>query len=121
MTDTDISDLLLQELHTLNKTHSEILATLLLLAHPEIEKRLSHIFLNPIEFQAYKLSDGKNTSTDIGNLVKVSHTTITNWWKKWEEDYGIIETSGYRNPYKAKYSLVELALLLGKQRDNEKE
>lgn len=30
---------------------------------------------------------------------------------------GIVETEGYRNPYKSKYSLEELTLLFGKKEE----
>jgi hypothetical protein len=32
---------------------------------------------------AYHLSDGKNTSTVIANLVGISQSRITDWWKEW--------------------------------------
>lgn len=32
---------------------------------------------------AYHLSDGKNTSAVIANLVGISQPRITEWWKEW--------------------------------------
>ncbi|MCD4753270.1 MAG: hypothetical protein K8R40_09385 [Anaerolineaceae bacterium] len=114
MSENDFSGKLLMELKSLNKTHSDILATMSLIVLPEIEKRLAHIFLSSDEFTVYKLSDGINSSSDIAKIVDVSRTTIAKWWKKWEENFGIVETSGYKNPYQRKFSIVELAFLLGK-------
>jgi len=113
MTEQLLSNIV-DQLKTLNGTHAQLLATLSIIAQPDIEKRLNHIFLSSAELLAYKLSDGKRSSKEIGDQVDVSHTTITNWWKKWEESYKIVETFGYRNPYKAKYSLPELVNLFGR-------
>ena len=110
---------LMDELKKLNETHTSILSTLSLLVQPEIEKRLSHIFTTPGELLAFKLSDGNTSSADIAQQINVSRTTIANWWQKWEENFSIVETSGYRNPYKAKYTLVELALLFGQSVNSE--
>ena len=119
MDNTEIHKEILEELRDLNKSHSELVSVLSLLAQEEIEKRLSHIFTNSAEFLAYKMTNGENSSADIAKLLGVSHTTIANWWNRWEEDFGIVETYGYRNPYKAKYSLVELALRFGEKKETE--
>lgn len=109
----DIQEEILGELKSLNRTHSELISLLTIFAQDEIEKHLSHIFSNSKELLVYKLTDGEKSSASIAELVNVSHTTISRWWQKWDEEYGIVETSGYRNPYRAKYTLVELALLFG--------
>ena len=108
--DLDFNQAILLELKELNNHHSNISTYLQLIAQTEFESRLSKIFSNPEEKKAYELSDGKMTSSDIGKITNQSQIKISRLWQKWDEDLGIVETSGYRNPYKAKYSLIELAL-----------
>ena len=114
MDEKDYHEKILDQLITLNNNQSELVSIFTILVQPEIEKRLSHIFSNPDEFTVYMLTDGKNSSVKISEIVNVSSTTISRWWQKWDEDFHIVETAGYRNPYKAKYSLIELTILFGK-------
>ena len=116
-----VQEEILGELKTLNKYQSELLSLITIFALDEIEKRLSHIFRDSDEFLVYKLTNGENSTVKIAELVNVSSATISRLWQKWDEDFGIAETSGYRNPYKSKYSIVELTLLFGKSQDNGKE
>lgn len=105
---------LLDELRDLNQTQTEINQTLKVMARSEIEQRLSHIFDGSDEILVYQLSDGDKSSSEIAKYVGVSGTTIARLWNRWEEEFGIVETAGYRKPYRAKSSLEELALLFGK-------
>ena len=116
MENDELLNKLLDELKTLNQTQSEISTTLKVLARQMIEKRLSHIFEDSEEILIYQLSDGDRTTGALEKLVTGSKMTISRLWKKWEE-LGIVETEGYRNPYRAKYSLEELSLVYGKQTD----
>ena len=118
---------LLEELKLLNKTQKDISYSLNILIRSEIETRLKHIFNDGSEILVYQLSDGKRPSSEIAEFLGVSGMTISRLWKKWDDEFGIVETKGYRNPYKAKYTLGELALLFGKPlindvpQDNRKE
>jgi len=120
MDEKEYHENILEQLNILNKNQSEIVSILTIFIKAEIEKRLSHIFSNPDEFTVYTLTDGKTSSVKISEFVNVSSTTISNWWQKWDEEFHIVETGGYRNPYKAKYSLIELAILIGKSQKIEK-
>ncbi|MCB2160476.1 hypothetical protein KQH40_00150 [bacterium] len=115
---------LLDELKSLNQSQKEISQTLKLLSRSEIERRLSHIFGNSYELIIYQLTNGENPTTEISKHVPISTQTISKLWQKWEE-LEIVETEGYRNPYRTKYSLEELALLFGiphiEEKDERKE
>jgi hypothetical protein len=114
MENEELLDVVLDELRTLNQTQKDISFTLKVLARSEIEKRLAHIFKNRDEILIYQLSNGENPSTEIAKFVSITGKSISRLWQKWEEEFGIVETEGYRNPYHGKYSLEELALLFGK-------
>ena len=113
MENEDLINALLDELKTLNQNQKEISQTLKILARSEIERRLTHIFSNEFELLIYQLSNGENPTTEIAKHVPLSTQTISKLWQKWEEQE-IVETEGYRNPYRAKYSLEQLALIFGK-------
>ncbi len=102
------------ELKTLNQTQRSINNILKLLVRSEIELRLKHLFKSPEEIIVYQLTNGENTTVEIEKKVSISGTSISRLWQKWEKEYRIVETKGYRQPYWAKYSLEELALLFGK-------
>ncbi|MBW8011014.1 MAG: hypothetical protein FVQ83_07215 [Chloroflexi bacterium] len=106
-----------QEITTVLK---DIAASLRALIQPQIESRLSHFFPSSEEMLAYKLSDGTRSTRAISDIVGASHMTIGNWWRKWEEDYSIIESLGKNKPYKAKYSLSKLAIMFGKENNDGK-
>lgn len=114
MENEELLNKLLDQLKTLSQTQNEISTTLKVLVRQEIEKRLSHIFEDNEEILIYQLSDGKTPTSEISKHVAASTATISRLWQKWEENYGIVETAGYRNPYRAKYSLEELVLLFGR-------
>lgn len=110
---------LLDELKVLNQTQKDISHTLNVLARSGVERRLSHIFEGRDEILVFQLSDGEKTTSEISKHVGVSKMTISRLWQKWEEELDIVETSGYRNPYRAKYSLEELALLIVQPLNND--
>ncbi len=112
MTDQNMQSLI-NELRELNRIHNELLKMISIIIEPEVKKRLNHIFSSPKELRAYRLTDGERTTREIGEMVDVSHTTIANWWKVWEEDYKIAKSRGTRSPYEALYSLPELVMLHG--------
>ena len=116
--DEALSNALINILNSLNKTQQEISISLKLLARIEVEKRCSSIFKKDFEYLIYQLSDGKRPTTEIAKYVPVSYKTISRLWKKWEE-FGIMETEGSKKPYRAKYSLEELALNFGIMQNNE--
>ncbi len=117
MENEEILNELLKQLKTLNQTQREINLSLKILARSETEGRLTHLFNNPHELIIYQLSNGENPTTVIAKHVPISTQSISKLWQKWEE-LEIVQTKGYRNPYQAKYSLEELALLFGKSFEN---
>lgn len=114
METNDLLNELLQEFKIFNQIHKEIDDSLKIMARSEIENRLKNIFTNSDEIRVYELSNGENPTTEIEKHVAISASSISRLWKKWEEEYGIVESEGYHNPYRAKYSLVGLALFFGK-------
>ncbi len=106
---------ILTELEILNKNQSELNMLIQFYLKTEIKENLINVFNKPEELKAFQLTDGNRTSSEIGLLVGKSQKTISDWWKKWESEFGIVETEGYKNPYRSKYSLVELALIFGKE------
>ncbi|MDH5647527.1 MAG: hypothetical protein OEZ01_16070 [Candidatus Heimdallarchaeota archaeon] len=114
MDNSEIFKEILNELKLLNETHGELVTVLSLLSKSEIEKRLAHVFSSSDEMLAYSFTDGNNTTRDVADIVKVSKTTISRWWNKWEEDLNIASQTSDRSPYKKKYSLAELAYYFGK-------
>ncbi len=112
-----LSDLL-EEMKLLNQTQKDISHSLDVLIRSEVETRLTHIFNDGNEILVYQLSDGKRSTSEITKFLDVSRMSISRLWKKWEEELGIVETDGFRKPYKAKYTLEELALLFGKPSKN---
>ncbi|MDK2979771.1 MAG: hypothetical protein PWQ55_118 [Chloroflexota bacterium] len=118
MENEELLNNIFKELNSWNQTQLEISRSIKILVRESVEKRLAHIFSSPYEFLIYQLSDGQRPSTEIAKLVPISKKTILKIWQKWEE-LGIVETEGYKNPYRAKYSLEELALIFGEQQNNE--
>jgi len=118
MENENINQELLKELKILNQIQREINIALKILIRDETESRLSHVFKNEDEVLIYQLTDGERTTSEISKYVSVSSKTISRLWQKWDEDYRIVETSGYRNPYSTKYTLEELAMIIGKKKKN---
>lgn len=105
----DFEERLITELQKLNKTQKDISNNLLFYNQDEIRKCLSSVFLNDIDRKVYDLSDGKRTTKDIEKLTEYNSMKISRLWTKWS-DLGIVETEGYRNPYKAICNDVEIAI-----------
>ncbi len=88
---------LLDELRTLNATQKDISHSLQVLARSMTEKRLAHIFDNPDELLVFQLSDGEKSTSDLAEYIGASKMKISRLWKKWEEDFGIVESMGSKN------------------------
>ncbi len=108
MEQNDLKDLI-DELKTLNQTHKLIAGYLRLMSNAEIEKSLKDTFTSNEEIRVYELSDGNRTTRDIEDLIGVSRQTVSNLWKKWEI-LGLVEEGKSKKPYKAKFSIIDLAL-----------
>jgi hypothetical protein len=86
-----------------------------ILAEPVLEVSLGHIFSNDLkQLRAYELTDGNNSTRDIGALVGVDQKTISTWWRKWAAGYHIVEKFGRRGQFRKRYSLLELMVRHGK-------
>lgn len=97
-----------------NKSLAEISDLLRLFAQGELEKRLAGVFDQPRELSVYELSDGERSTREIEEITGVAKDTVSDLWKKWHR-IGIADTAGTKKPYKAKYSLVRLALTQTKE------
>jgi len=99
---------ILDELRKLNKTSSKICEMLQFICAGDLELILSELFSSPEEIKIYELSDGTHTTREIGSALGISKDKVSDYWRKWEIE-GIVISSGKSKPYKAKYSLIELA------------
>lgn len=100
---------LIDELKTLNQTHKLIAGYLRLMVSAEIEKSLKDTFISNEEIRVYELSDGNRTTRDIEDIIGVSRQTVSNLWKKWEA-LGLVEDGGNKKPYRARFTVIDLAL-----------
>jgi len=107
-------ELIINELEKLNRTLSRVADLLEFSIDDEIEKALSNFFTNSRDRKIYELSDGVRSTRDIGKIVALDQKGISNLWKKWAE-MEIVEPTGNLKPYKAKYTIVELAKLKKKR------
>ncbi len=78
------------------------------LVEPLIEDALIDIFDGPQQIRAYELSDGKRSTREIGSLIGVDQKTISTWWRKWKDEFGIVEQTGNRGQYQRQFSFIEL-------------
>ena len=99
---------IVNELRKLNKISSQICEMLQLIFAKELDSILSDLFSSPEEMKIYELSDGIRSTREIGNAIGIGKDKISDYWRKWEIE-GIVISSGKLKPYKAKYSLIELA------------
>lgn|SRR5574341_25381 len=114
---TTSPDELIRELEKLNGTLSRIADLIEFSMDDEIEYALTDIFANPRDRKIYELSDGVLSTRDIGKIIGLDQKGISNLWKKWAE-IEIVESTGHLKPYKAKYTLIELAKLNKKKQKN---
>jgi hypothetical protein len=106
---------LLSEIATIQAICSRLEDLMRILAEPVLEASLGHVFSHdPKQLRAYELTDGNNSTRDIGSLVGVDQKTISTWWRKWEADYQIVEKFGRRGQFRKRYSLLELMVRHGK-------
>jgi len=75
-TDVDTLDLVLAELR-------EQTRWLRFLGLQALSPVLMSALRDERERQAYELSDGSRGTREIGDAVRVSPMTISNWWKRW--------------------------------------
>ncbi|MGA7195127.1 MAG: hypothetical protein WBW94_16010 [Anaerolineales bacterium] len=97
-----------RQLEILNKICSRMVELLEFSNHEALENALSGIFANPRDRKIYELSDGSRSTREIGNIIGLDQKGISNLWKKWAK-MDIVESTGHLKPYKAKYTIIELA------------
>jgi len=73
---------MLEVLTSIETTLKEILKWVKVTSIPNVKKLLLEVLSSDEEKIAYHYSDGRG-SQDIAKLVRVSHTTVTRWWKAW--------------------------------------
>jgi hypothetical protein len=93
----------------------------IILLQPRIISTLSSIFPSPKHLRAYLLSDGLRSSRDIGKIIKVSHTTIKNWWNKWNNEFQIVTQDAKTGTFGKKYSIGDLLIIFGVENTEPKE
>ncbi|MHB8086704.1 MAG: hypothetical protein ACYDH2_00495 [Anaerolineaceae bacterium] len=87
-----------------------------LLLENRINQKLKRIFINDKEVLIYQLSNGKRSTRLIGEIMELSHNSVSILWKKWfEQGLMIIPVNG--KSYKAKYKIIDLALSRDKVKD----
>ena len=57
---------------------------------------------------AFELTNGNNTTRQIGKIVGVDFRTIAAWWKNWSSEYGIVTREGSRESYTKRFSLLDM-------------
>lgn len=91
------------------KIQKEVLNYLDLLLENRINARVSNYFNDEKEKEVYLLTDGLNTTRQIEDACGVNKNSVSSLWKKWYAQ-GIVCLIASNKPYKAKFSLIELAL-----------
>jgi hypothetical protein len=102
--------LLENKLEILDSHNSELQNLLRILAHPILSSSLQGIFKASKQLYAYELSNGERSTRDIGRLVRVDQKSISRWWREWETK-GLVEKTGKKGQFKARYSLLELLVV----------
>ncbi|MHA1410593.1 MAG: helix-turn-helix domain-containing protein [Candidatus Odinarchaeia archaeon] len=87
-------------------------------------KTTTELFLSTLnsdeKILAYSLSDGENTSREIANIVNVSYSTVSRWWREWKM-IGIVQEIQHSGSMRVKklFSLDELGIEIPKiQKDD---
>ena len=106
----DNLDVEMNELNALTLALEDIGNSLRILAQSEFEQRLLSIFSSSEELRVYELSDGERTTREIAELVGHGKDWVSELWQKWASKHDILQQQAPRKPYKAKFSLLELAL-----------
>lgn len=95
----------------------DILKWLKFLGFEKIRVVFSENFTESYEYFLYDMSDGKNTSRDLVELLSISRETITSHWDEWTV-LGIMEkipVKGGGTRGKRIFSLTELGIDLPKK------
>ena len=100
-------------LQEISLTFSRIETLLRLFAQTTLDIQLSSIFTNRDEMVVYELTNGIRSTREIAIVVGKSHNWVADLWKGWGGKNSIVEVSAPRKPYKAKYTLPELAIIRG--------
>jgi hypothetical protein len=106
---TDTLDDLVIEFEKLNNTCSKTLELLEFSIGEELEEILTSIFPNPRDRRIYELTNGSRSTREIGKIIGLDQKGISKLWNKWS-DLCIVESTGKLKPYKAKYTLIGLAV-----------
>jgi len=62
------------------------------------------------EKMIYEQSDGHKSARDVAELVGISKTTVTNYWKKWSKVGIVVESEKYPGRMKRIVSLDEIGI-----------
>lgn len=106
----ETSNLTNQAIHENNNAILRITEYLRLLSQAQLEVRLSRLFDSPKEMRVYELSNGARSTRELAELTNGDKDGISDLWKKWQK-MGLTTSTGPKKPYKANFTLVELALI----------
>jgi hypothetical protein len=98
-----------ERLEALQASADRIEEVVAVLVQPELLTSLRSVFKDARQLRAYQLSDGKNSTREIGKRVGVDQKTISRWWRAWKKDFRIVEKAGSRGQFRGRYALADLA------------
>ncbi len=100
-----------EQLDALVEISRRVEGLLRVMIEPILKTSLSTIFTASKQIRAYELSDGVKSTREIGMMVGVDQKTISNWWRDWEKNYGIVEKHGKRGQFRKRYSFADLVAM----------
>jgi hypothetical protein len=77
---------------------------------PVTRSILSRYFRSGKQLRAYELTDGNNSTRQIGKVIGVDQKTVSTWWRTWEKEHKIVHKAGKRGQFKRLYSLADLVI-----------
>lgn len=93
----------------LEEMFAEFLKIYKFLYRPQIIEALTTELSDQTRLLVYELSDGQNTSRNIGQKAKISFKTVTVYWKQWAAK-GIVVPAQRKGRFKAAFGLSEYGL-----------
>jgi hypothetical protein len=103
-----------EELKTLKSIEGkleEICKWMRLATKQQLKLFLSNNLETDLEAAIYEMSDGSRSTRDIAHIIdKVSHVTVSRYWKKWSILGLVVPSETYQGRYQKICSLEELGL-----------
>ena len=100
-------------LRSIEKKLDEICKWVKISSKWQIKPFLSQNIVKDLEATIYELSDGSRSTRDIAQIVnKISHVTVSRYWKKWANLGIVIPSDSYQGRFQKIFSLEEVGLSL---------